>query len=89
MTDAVQSRIVYDSKGGKNEEWVLAAITVSRMPIAGLYGRTVSLQSTFVENILGFMVPQGEMEKNSALFAAIAGSFRVSPVYGRRPGMCS
>ncbi|MFQ5675885.1 MAG: hypothetical protein ACE5G1_08325 [bacterium] len=80
-TDAAQSRIVYESNAGKKEEWVLATTTLSQMPVQGVYGGSTPLLSTFVENVLGFMVPQSEMEKNKALFATIVASYRVNPVY--------
>jgi hypothetical protein len=79
--DAVESRLAYNSRAGKVEEWLLATSTITSMPITNVMGGTTQMIHTFVENVLGFSTPADELDKNRRLFAVIIASFRVNPVW--------
>ncbi len=80
-TDAVQARIAYPTDAGNAEEWVLATSTISSMPMMTPMGMQTMQQTTFMENVLGFKTPAGELDKNERLFATIIASFKINPAY--------
>ncbi len=78
--DATQSRIAYHSEKGSMEEWVLATSSVLSVPMLTGFQQGLN-QMTFVENVLGFRTPSGELDANERLFTTIIASFQINPAY--------